>query len=89
MIGKFWYGIDHAKHSAKTNDLIQAADLVAQRRKQLKPNVARVLLCLVQGYITANFPLWPRAIRIAGTCASKEDQVAKLRVPTIADTCSD
>jgi hypothetical protein len=58
MVGKFRNGIDHAKHSAKTNDLIQAADLVAQRRQQLKPNIARVLLCLVQGYITTNFPLW-------------------------------
>jgi hypothetical protein len=56
MVGKFTNGIDHAKHSAKTNDLIQAADLVAQRRQQLKPNIARVLLCLVQGYITTNFP---------------------------------
>jgi hypothetical protein len=56
MVGKFRYGIDHAKNSAKTNDFIQAADLVAQRRKQLKPNVARVLLCLVQSYIATNFP---------------------------------
>ena len=34
MVGKFRCGIDHVKHSAKANDLIQAADLVAQRRKQ-------------------------------------------------------
>jgi hypothetical protein len=29
MVGKIRYGIDHAKHPAKANDLVQTADLVA------------------------------------------------------------
>jgi len=29
MVGKIRYGIDHAEHSAKTNDLVETADLVA------------------------------------------------------------
>ena len=29
MVGKIRHGVDHAEHSAETNDLVQTADLVA------------------------------------------------------------
>ena len=48
VVGKLRHGVYHAEHSAEAYHLIEATRGFPQRRKQLKANVPRVLIGLLE-----------------------------------------